>query len=103
MDILISLTLLLGVFFIVVASMGILNLPDLYTRMHAATKAGTVGLGFVLLTVALYFRDITITSRVIGTLLFIFLTAPIAAQVLGKVMLQKGYKIWKPERKRKAS
>ena len=96
MSVLVTSSLIIGIFFIIVASIGILTLPDLYTRMHAATKAGTLGLGFVLLTVALYFQEVTVTSRVIGTVMFIFLTAPIAAQVLGKVMLQKGYKIWKP-------
>lgn len=100
MDIVISFLLLTGIFFIVVAGIGIISFPDLYIRMHAATKAGTVGLGFVLLTVALFFQDITVTSRVIGTLFFILITAPIAAHMLGKAMLQKGYKIWQPEKKK---
>lgn len=45
-EIIAGLCLLLGTFFVVVASIGILRLPDLYIRMHAATKAGTVGLTF---------------------------------------------------------
>ena len=40
--------LLIGMFFILVSSIGLLRMPDLMTRMHVATKAGTVGVGFVL-------------------------------------------------------
>lgn len=43
MDFLIMVLLLLGSFFVVIASVGIVRMPDLYTRMHSATKAGTVG------------------------------------------------------------
>ncbi|MDF5382581.1 monovalent cation/H(+) antiporter subunit G, partial [Vibrio parahaemolyticus] len=43
MDVLIGLFLCLGTLLTLVASLGVLRLPDLYTRMHAATKAGTVG------------------------------------------------------------
>jgi multicomponent Na+:H+ antiporter subunit G len=95
MEFIIPITLLIGIFFMVVASLGIVTLPDLYTRMHAATKAGTVGIGFVLLTAALAMQDITVTSRVIGALFFILLTAPIAAHMLGKAMLKRGYKMWR--------
>ena len=95
MDIIIAFFLLTGVFFALVASLGILRLPDLYMRMHAATKAGTVGVGFVLLSGALFFQDIAVTSRTLGTLFFIILTAPVAAHLLGKAMLQKGYRMWR--------
>ncbi|PSW18173.1 Na+/H+ antiporter subunit G [Photobacterium sanctipauli] len=95
MDILISLLLLLGTFFTLVASLGILRLPDLYTRMHAATKAGTVGICFLLLSVAFSMPEVTVISRVIGTILFIFITAPVAAHLLGKAMQHKGYKMWR--------
>ncbi len=87
--------LLTGVAFMVVASLGVLRLPDLYTRMHAATKAGTVGLSALLIAVACAQPDSSIISRVAGTMLFIFLTAPVAAHMLGKAMQKKGYVIWR--------
>ncbi|AJR05631.1 Na+/H+ antiporter subunit G [Photobacterium gaetbulicola] len=95
MDILISILLLFGTFFTLVASLGIVRMPDLYTRMHAATKAGTVGICFLLLAVSLSMPEVTVISRVIGTILFLFITAPVAAHLLGKAMQQKGYKIWR--------
>jgi multicomponent Na+:H+ antiporter subunit G len=95
MELAIGLLLCVGTLFIVIASLGILRMPDLFTRMHAATKAGTVGLSSLLLAVALALPEVSVISRVLGTLLFIFLTAPIAAHLLGKAMRQSGYRIWR--------
>ena len=81
MDIIVGILLCLGTLFTLIASLGILRMPDLYTRMHAATKAGTVGLASLLLAVAIAIPDITVISRVIGTMLFIFITAPVAAHL----------------------
>lgn len=95
MDIIVGVLLCLGTVFTLIASLGILRMPDLYTRMHAATKAGTVGLASLLLAVAIAIPDITVISRVIGTMLFIFITAPVAAHLLGKATQQSGYQIWR--------
>lgn len=98
MDFLIMLLLLLGSFFVVIASVGIVRMPDLYTRMHSATKAGTVGLSLLLLALAFAIPEISVISRVLGTILFVFLTAPVAAHILGLAMKQTGYKIWRKEK-----
>lgn len=95
MTIVISLLLISGTLLILVASLGVLRMPDLYTRMHAATKAGTVGLSALLLAVSLAIPSLTVFSRVIGTLLFIFLTAPVATHLLGKAMRHSGYPMWR--------
>lgn len=94
-ELLVGVVLLLGTFLVLVAALGLLRMPDLYIRMHASTKAGTVGLGFILIAVGLYFRDLTVTSRVIGIIFFILLTAPVAAHVLGKAMLDVGYRMYR--------
>lgn len=99
MDIMVGVLLCLGTLFTLIASLGILRMPDLYTRMHAATKAGTVGLASLLLAVAIAIPDITVISRVIGTMLFIFITAPVAAHLLGKATQESGYQIWRNNKK----
>ncbi|AYO16965.1 monovalent cation/H(+) antiporter subunit G [Vibrio owensii] len=99
MDIIVGVLLCLGTLFTLIASLGILRMPDLYTRMHAATKAGTVGLASLLLAVAIAIPDITVISRVIGTMLFIFITAPVAAHLLGKATQESGYQIWRNKKK----
>ncbi|UPS12673.1 monovalent cation/H(+) antiporter subunit G [Vibrio alginolyticus] len=95
MDVLIGLFLCLGTLLTLVASLGVLRLPDLYTRMHAATKAGTVGVSCLLLAVAFSLPEVTVISRVIGTMLFIVLTAPVASHLLGRAMREVRYKIWR--------
>lgn len=95
MDAVICTCLLMGTFFTLIAALGILRMPDIYMRMHAATKAGTVGIGLTLLAVALFFRDLAVTSRVIGIMLFILMTAPAAAHMLGKIMMTSSYKMWR--------
>ncbi|MEX2367104.1 MAG: monovalent cation/H(+) antiporter subunit G [Pseudohongiellaceae bacterium] len=93
-DALTVLFMLLGVFFITVAGLGILRMPDLYIRMHASTKAGTIGLGLLMVAVSLHFRDLASVSRAVAIMIFLVLTAPVAAHMLGKSMLDKGYKMW---------
>ncbi len=95
MEVIVSILLCVGTLFILIASLGIARMPDLYTRMHASTKAGTVGVASLLLAVAIAIPDATVISRCLGTMLFIFLTAPVASHLLGKSMRQIGYRMWR--------
>lgn len=85
-EILTSLLMVIGTAFIVLSSVGLVRLPDLYTRMHAPTKAATFGMGFVLLAALLFFlvEHKTTTVREVLAILFIFLTAPVSAHMLCK-------------------
>lgn len=66
-----SLLIVGGALFALVAAIGINRLPDLYTRMHAASKAGTVGSGLLLLAVGLHAGDLATFSRAIAGLLLL--------------------------------
>lgn len=94
-EIVISFFLITGSLFCLIASLGILRFPDIYMRMHAVTKAGTVGVGFVLVAVAISLNDITVTSRVFLTILFLLLTAPAGSHLLGKGALKSKYEFWR--------
>lgn len=74
----------LGAVFSVLAAVGILRMPDLFTRMHAASKAGTLGACCTVLAAAVYFCQTDIAVRAVLTVLFLVLTAPIAAHVIGR-------------------
>lgn len=74
--------LVAGLFFMLVAGLGMVRMPDLYTRMHAATKASTLGISGIALAALIYLGDYTATTRVILIILFFFLTAPIGAHAL---------------------
>lgn len=75
---------LIGAVFSLLAGIGILRMPDLYTRMSATTKVATLGIGSILLAVAVYFGELGIASRALATVAFVFLTAPVAAHMIGR-------------------
>ncbi len=84
MDVIVGLFLLAGAAFVMIAAIGIVRLPDLLTRMHASTKAGTLGALLVLVGLALFVGSAEVVSKVVATSLFLLLTAPIAAHMIGR-------------------
>ncbi|SMC96887.1 multicomponent Na+:H+ antiporter subunit G [Rhizobium sp. RU36D] len=83
--------IVVGAFFSLVAAIGINRLPDLYTRMHAASKAGTIGSGLLLLAVGVHAADLATLSRALAGFFFFILTAPVSAHLLAKAAHQVGY------------
>lgn len=81
-----------GVIFMTLASFGILRLPDLYTRVHAAGKAGTLGIIGVLLGVAVYFGELATVLRMVALIAFFLITAPVAAHMLDRAAFLTGVK-----------
>ena len=82
----IALTLaVVGTLFVVSATLGTLRFPDVFTRMHAITKAGTVGLGLVVAAAGVAFSDdVSIVARAFAVVAFALLTAPVSAQMIGR-------------------
>ena len=85
---------IVGSFLMFLAGLGLLRLPDIFTRMSAATKASTLGAGFVLLAAALYFEDLGTTSRAIATIFFLLITGPIAAHRIARAAYFDGAPLW---------
>ncbi|MDV4160231.1 monovalent cation/H(+) antiporter subunit G [Rhizobium leguminosarum] len=86
-----ALLLLVGALFALAAAIGLVRLPDLYTRMHSASKAGTVGSGLLLLAAGLYSQDPAILARAVAGFIFFLLTAPVSAHLLAKAAHRSGY------------
>lgn len=76
--------LVIGILFMLIAAIGLLRMPDVFLRMSAATKAATLGILCVLGAAAIHFADATITLRVVAIALFLYITAPIAAHMIGR-------------------
>ncbi|MBA2405735.1 MAG: monovalent cation/H(+) antiporter subunit G [Bdellovibrionales bacterium] len=93
-DILSTICLLIGAGFIFLAALGVLRMPELYMRIHSSTKAGTLGLGFMLLGAAIHFQELSIIIRALATFAFIVLTAPVAAHVIGRAGYHSGVPLW---------
>ncbi|GAA0568460.1 hypothetical protein GCM10009416_03200 [Craurococcus roseus] len=79
-------TLLVGALFLFVGSFGLAKLPDLMRRLHAPTKATTLGIGASLVASMLYFLLVEGDPSVHELLItvFLFLTAPVSAQMISK-------------------
>lgn len=86
-----ALLMVIGALFSLLAAIGVLRLPDLYTRMHAASKAGVVGAGLVLLALALASGDGPVMLRAILGILFLLLTTPVAAHLLARAAYRAGH------------
>ncbi len=85
---------LLGGFFCFVAGLGVLRLPDVLIRMHASTKAGTLGSGLIFVAVAVYFADVVTITRAVAAILFLLITAPVAAHMIGRAAFRSGVPLW---------
>jgi multicomponent Na+:H+ antiporter subunit G len=86
--------IVIGAAFALTASIGLVRLPDLYTRMHAASKAGTLGSCMMLVALAVSSGDLAVASRAIAGILFFLLTAPISAHLLAKAAHAAGQPLW---------
>lgn len=93
-DYLAAVLILIGSGFTLTASLGLLRLPDLYTRMHAASKSGTLGSCVVLLALAVHADDPAISLRAIAGIAFFMLTVPISSHLLAKAAHGAGYRLW---------
>ncbi len=84
-----------GAIFILLAGIGVIRMPDLYLRISVTTKAATLGIGLIMIAAGIYFNDSSITTRVLAIILFIFLTAPVGAHLIGRASYFTGVKLWK--------
>lgn len=85
-DLLVALPLLTGTFFTLVTAVGLLRFPDVYCRMHAAGKAGTLGVCLIILAAVVYFApaEASVPVRGLLAIAFQFLTTPAATHLLAR-------------------
>ncbi|HXG02101.1 MAG TPA: monovalent cation/H(+) antiporter subunit G [Candidatus Binatia bacterium] len=86
-----------GVFFHAVAAVGVLRLPDFYTRLHAVGKAETLGVVLVLMAVALWAGPGLTAVKVLAVAAFLFLANPTATHALGRAAFRLGVRPWQRE------
>ncbi len=83
-DYLTGLLMVIGSIFCLVAAVGVVRLPDALIRMHAATKAGTLGTGLLIIAEALFYQQLGISLRAATVIVLVLLTAPVAAHLIGR-------------------
>jgi multicomponent K+:H+ antiporter subunit G len=88
-DILLSVLILTGAALTFIGSLGLARLRDFYSRLHGPTKATTLGVGCLLIASAVFFslRDEGVSLHEVLVTLFLFITAPVSAHLLGKAAL----------------
>jgi multicomponent Na+:H+ antiporter subunit G len=89
-----SVLMIVGSLFCLLAAVGMLRLPDTLIRMHAATKAGTLGTGFILVAEAVSAGQLSTTLKVIAIIIFLLLTAPVAAHLIGRAAYHRGISLY---------
>jgi multicomponent K+:H+ antiporter subunit G len=88
---LISLLLLIGAGFVAVGSIGLLRLPDLFTRLHGPSKATTLGLGAIVIAGILHQSALGdgLSLRELAIALFLFITAPVVGHLVAKAGMRR--------------
>jgi len=86
--------LFVGTAFVLIAAIGLVRMPDLYLRMSVTTKAATLGVMLTLIATALTLGDLGVTSRAAGASIFLLLTAPVAAHMVGRAAYRAGVPLW---------
>lgn len=79
-----------GCLFMLLAAVGLLRMPDVLTRMHASSKAATLGAALVVAAVAVALWDAAIALRAMLISLFLLITAPVAAQAIARAAYISG-------------
>ncbi len=94
LEIIISVSLLTGGVFLLVGSYGLIRLPDIYMRLHSPTKASTLGITGVLIASMFFQSHLTgfLSIQELLITLFLFITAPVAANMIAKTALHHNNK-----------
>jgi multicomponent Na+:H+ antiporter subunit G len=87
---LVALLIVVGSGFILLAAVGVLRFPDLFTRMHAATKAGAFGGGILALAAGIHFAGIGTWIEALLMILFFYSTMPVAAHLIARASSRSG-------------
>lgn len=93
-DIIIGTIATFGALFVLFAAIGLVRMPDTYLRISVTTKAATLGVGLVLMSTTVFFSNSDVTSQAFVIILFLFLTAPVSAHLIGRASYFIGVKLW---------
>lgn len=86
--------IIVGVVFFIAGTMGLLRFPDLFTRLHALTKADNLGLGFIVAGLALNSGSWLATIKLVLIWLLVMMSSAVASHLIAQAALRKGVKPW---------
>ncbi len=94
-DIITTILLIAGAAFFLVGTVGLLRFPDVYTRLHALTKADNVGLGLMVAGLALQAESWAVVGKLLLIWCLVLLAGASVAHLVTVVARQRGIKLWK--------
>ena len=94
-DYLTSLFLLSGAIFFLAGTLGLVRFPDVYTRLHALTKADNVGLGLIITGLALQSETFAGAGKLVLIWLLVMFAGATTANLIAKEALRRGVRMWK--------
>lgn len=88
--------MIVGALFSLIGMFGLIRLPDIYNRTHAATKVSTLGVICILVAATCFFwiRDGILNPKLLLGILFVFLTAPVGGHLIGRAAYRSGVALW---------
>jgi len=89
-EIIVLLLIVLGSLFILIAAIGVLRFKDVFSSMHATTKASSFGLLLIVSGVTLHFLSLIVLIKALLIVSFIYLTAPLAAHAISQTLKKSG-------------
>jgi multicomponent Na+:H+ antiporter subunit G len=95
--------LLLGSFFTIVGAVGLVRMPEIFTRMHAASVTDTLGVGFLMLGMCLQAGFSLVTLKLVFLLALFFFTGPVVTHALAQACLHEGVMPWLAQDRRSAA
>lgn len=90
-----SILLLCGAFFFLAGTIGLLRFPDVYSRLHALTKADNVGLGFIVAGLVLQAESWAIAGKLMLIWFLVLLAGASVAHLIARGALHRGIRAWK--------
>ena len=93
-EIIITGLLVSGSGFIFFAALGVVRMPDIFLRLSCTSKAATLGIGLLLVALAVHFGELDVSGRAMATIGFIILSTPVASHRIGRVAYLDGAPLW---------
>ena len=93
-DIITIVLLTVGTFFFAAGSIGVLRFPDVYTRLHALTKADNLGLGFIVIALVIQSESAIVAAKLILTWALVLVAGATASHMVSTAARRSGVKPW---------
>jgi multicomponent Na+:H+ antiporter subunit G len=87
--------ILLGVPFFLAGTIGLLRLPDVFTRSHALTKADNLGLGLIIMGLIVQAENWTSALKLLLTWILVLISSAGVCHIVANTAVKRGIKIWK--------